>query len=87
MVDNGQGSFLCYGSFQQTFRRICSLLGIKSSGVHALRHTFATRLIDRGVAPKIVSQLLGHSSVVFTLNRYVHTNEDSLRESIGVLNN
>ncbi len=48
-------------------------LGINPVTVHALRHTFATDLLDRGVDIKIVSQLLGHSSVKITYDTYVHT--------------
>lgn len=39
---------------------------------HGLRHTFATRCIESGADYKIVSELLGHSSVSLTLNLYVH---------------
>ena len=39
---------------------------------HALRHTYATRCIESAIDPKVVSELLGHSSVTITLNRHVH---------------
>jgi integrase len=39
---------------------------------HDLRHTCATLPLLQGVNPKIVSELLGHSSVGFTLDRYSH---------------
>ena len=37
-----------------------------------MRHTFATRLFEAGVQAKTISQLLGHSSVSFTLDIYTH---------------
>lgn len=37
---------------------------------HSLRHTYATRAIESGVAPKIIMQLLGHSDIKITLNTY-----------------
>jgi integrase len=37
-----------------------------------LRHTCATLLLTRGVHPKIVSEMLGHSSVSITLDVYSH---------------
>ena len=40
--------------------------------VHSLRHTFATRLLEKGVNPKTVSDLLGHASVQITLDVYSH---------------
>ena len=43
-----------------------------SCGIHALRHTFASMLFSKGVGVKIVSKLLGHSSVKITYDTYVH---------------
>lgn len=39
---------------------------------HVLRHTFATRAIERGIPPKVVQELLGHSSITMTLDLYTH---------------
>jgi len=39
---------------------------------HILRHTFATRAIERGIPPKVVQELLGHSSITMTLDLYTH---------------
>ncbi len=39
---------------------------------HDLRHTHATLLLLAGVHPKVVSERLGHSSIVITLNTYSH---------------
>ena len=39
---------------------------------HVLRHTCATLLLTRGIHPKIVSEMLGHSSVSITLDTYNH---------------
>ena len=39
---------------------------------HDLRHTCATLLLTRGVHPKIVSEMLGHSLVAITLDIYSH---------------
>jgi integrase len=40
--------------------------------VHDLRHTCATLLLSRGVHPKIVQELLGHSQISLTLDTYSH---------------
>ena len=40
--------------------------------LHDLRHTCATLLLSRGVHPKFVQELLGHSSIAMTLDRYSH---------------
>jgi hypothetical protein len=47
---------------------------------HDLRHTAATLLLSRGVHPKIASEMLGHSTVAFTLDVYSHVTETLQRE-------
>jgi integrase len=39
---------------------------------HDLRHTCATLLLTRNVNPKIVSEMLGHSTIANTLDTYSH---------------
>ncbi len=40
--------------------------------LYDLRHTHATLLLKAGINPKIVSERLGHSSIVLTLDTYSH---------------
>jgi integrase len=46
--------------------------GLPDIRFHDLRHTCATLLLGKGVHPKIVSEMLGHSSVSITLDVYSH---------------
>ncbi len=39
---------------------------------HTLRHTFATRALENGIPPKVVQEILGHSSITMTLDLYTH---------------
>jgi Phage integrase family len=39
---------------------------------HTLRHTSATLLLCRGVHPKVVSEMLGHTRISTTLDLYSH---------------
>ena len=59
-------------TYQLAFRRYLKEAGIKHFKFHALRHTFATNCIDSGCDIKSLSEMLGHSSVKITLDRYVH---------------
>ena len=52
---------------------------------HALRHTFATRCVETGMDTKSLSEILGHSSVKITLDRYVHPSMDFKRTQINKL--
>lgn len=52
---------------------------------HTLRHTFTTRCIELQFDTKVLSELLGHSSVTFTLDKYGHCTLDSKRTYIDKL--
>lgn len=57
----------------------------KIYGFHALRHTFASRLFEKGVDVKTVSEILGHSDVTITYNTYIHLIKDQKRNAIAKL--
>ncbi len=60
-------------TMQYRFRTILKNANLPSVHFHALRHIFATTCIRLGFDVKSLSELLGHSSVEITLNRYVHS--------------
>jgi integrase len=49
---------------------------------HGLRHTFATKCVENKVDYKIISELLGHTSITTTLNLYVHPNMEEKRRCV-----
>jgi integrase len=55
--------------------------GLPRMRVHDLRHTAATTLLARGETPKVVSEMLGHSSVSITLDLYGHVTPRMHREA------
>ena len=59
-------------TLQYRFKSFLKSHGLKSHHFHALRHTFATRSIEKGVDAKTLSELLGHRNVKTTLQLYVH---------------
>ena len=60
-------------SYQRTFDSILSKCHIKHYNYHCLRHTFATRALELGMDIKTLSEILGHTNVSITLNRYAHS--------------
>jgi integrase len=54
------------------FKPLLKRAGLPNIRFHDLRHTCATLLLAKGVHPKIVSEMLGHSSVSITLDNYSH---------------
>jgi integrase len=52
---------------------------------HDLRHTCATLLLSKDVNPKVVSEMLGHSSVSITLDIYSHLLPDMQEKAARAL--
>ena len=71
-----------YKHFSLNLFKLCDEAGIKRFCMHALRHTYATRAIERGVQPKVLQQLLGHASIKTTMDRYVHVTDESLAKAV-----
>ena len=66
------GGFLRRESVRRYLYRAADALSLPSCPVHALRHTFASLMINSGVHLKAVSAILGHSSVSVTGDIYAH---------------
>lgn len=72
-------------TYQNHFKRYLERIEIPGYNFHTLRHTFATNCIDSGMDIKSLSEILGHSNVQITLNRYVHPSMDTKRKYINAL--
>ena len=60
-------------SYQKYFKDILRRCKIKGYKFHTLRHTFSCNCIEVGMDAKSLSEILGHSKLEITLNRYVHS--------------
>lgn len=87
------GYVLCTGKkeyaeprcMQMKFGIAAEKAGLENVSFHTLRHTFATRCIEAGFDVKTLSEILGHSDVKTTLNRYVHSSFEFKQENMEKL--
>ncbi|MCF6147314.1 MAG: tyrosine-type recombinase/integrase [Candidatus Kuenenia sp.] len=71
-------------NLRRAFNTALEKAEIQDFHFHDLRHTFATRLAQRGIDIYKISKLLGHMNITMT-QRYAHHCPESLREGIEVL--
>lgn len=94
VFETANGTHVLDSNAKRTHRKICTAakinpvkvvkagkIHIKYKGVsfHALRHTFASRMIESGESIKVVQELLGHKDAQTTLNIYAHVLSDTLK--------
>ena len=80
------GARLVMPSLEKQYGNVASHCDIKDTSFHSLRHTFATRLFERGADVKDVSTLLGHASISITYNTYIHVIESRKSTITDLLN-
>lgn len=90
-INPKEGYYLCGSkpmeprTYQNHFKNYLKQAGIRDCNFHILRHTFATNCIDSGMDAKSLSEILGHSDVQITLNRYVHPTMETKRKYLNSL--
>ena len=76
-----RGTYTDPRTYQKRVQAVCKRCELQGVNVHALRHTFATRLMEQNVPIRIIQNLMGHASIV-TTERYSHVLDDEKRKAI-----
>lgn len=86
VIPNTRYGILTSANMNRRWKRVCAILEIPYQGVHALRHTWATRALEKGIDVKTVSQMLGHKNVITTMNIYQDVLPEQKAKAADALN-
>lgn len=80
------GTPLNQRNINRAYDELLAIAGLSDElTIHSLRHTFATRLLEKGANIKVLSELLGHSGIQITLDTYSHVLDNFKNETIKLL--
>ncbi len=85
MWSNNRGRFLRGDTVLDLFYQLLKDAGLPPMRFHDLRHSAATILFVAGVNPKVIQELLGHSTISITLEVYSHV-LPSMQQEAGNMN-
>lgn len=86
VIPNRNYGIITSANMRRRWQRVCAELDIEYNGLHALRHTWATRALEKGIDVKTVSDMLGHKNVITTMNIYQDALQDHKEKAANKLN-
>lgn len=86
IASNKDGNQNTEANLRRMFKEICEFAGVEGRGIHALRHTFATKLFENNVDAKTISAVLGHSSIATTFDIYVEASKKQIARAVKITN-
>ena len=88
LMQNRSGNVWRYRDAQDMFSKVSRPLGLQvGEGLHILRHTCVSLLIQQGVNPKTIQGHVGHESIEETMDTYGHLFPNSLTDLAANLDN
>lgn len=83
---NKRGTVAHPDAARATAKRAAEMAGLDSApNFVVLRHTYASIMVDGGVPPQVVANLLGHTDVALTINTYYQSTPPAQREALASL--
>ena len=76
------GTYFDPNTIWRSFKNLLKVAGLPNVRFHDLRHGAATVLLAAGVPLKVVSELLGHSSIAITADIYAHVLPEQQQEVV-----
>lgn len=72
-------------NLRRSWYAIRAAAGLGQTRFHDLRHTCVTLLLELGVPPHVVRDIVGHSDIEVTMTIYAHVSLDEKRKALGKL--
>ena len=69
------------------FKKLLEIGELPDIRFHDLRHTFTSHAANSGIAPKTLSEIVGHSKASFTLDTYAHVTGDMQKNAANIVTN
>jgi integrase len=80
---DGVGRPLVSGDDNAAWHELCARAGVRDVDLHSARHTMVSLMLESGVDPEIIRQIVGHSTLVST-RHYLHVSQDAARAALSV---
>ncbi len=85
VLANSKGGYTLHKNLDRVFKNILENCGLEKTGIHTLRHTFASKLFRSGTDLKIISEILGHSDIQVTSDIYVHVMQEQKMSAVNLV--
>lgn len=83
---NSKGKFLGESQLHIMYKRLLKRAMLPNIRFHDLRHSAATIMISMGINPKVVQEILGHSTISMTMDTYAHVLPSMQQDAMEKLN-